>query len=249
MNIPGKINRYILDSLSSNATRIQNPGGISSYGGGLIKTEFLKDAAKNNPETVANVKKASDALKSPISDASKYKQSDYTPETWAALQEALKQANALLNKEDVTEDEVNRAKQALENAIRGLKEKEVAVTTTSLTSAIQNAAAYTDTTKYQSAYVQALNSRINAANALLTSSGVTQAEINQAVQDIQAAIEACKAHPVQEVTPPNNNNQKPNDNNNNNANTDKNDNTNKGDTASGTGNKENGRPTSNSFGD
>ena len=142
------------------------------------------------------MKKASDALKSPISDASKYKQSDYTPETWAALQEALKQANALLNKEDVTEDEVNRAKQALENAIRGLKEKEVAVTTTSLTSAIQNAAAYTDTTKYQSAYVQALNSRINAANALLTSSGVTQAEINQAVQDIQAAIEACKAHPV-----------------------------------------------------
>lgn len=249
MNIPGKINRYILDSLSSNATRIQNPGGISSYGGGLIKTEFLKDAAKNNPETVANVKKASDALKSPISDASKYKQSDYTPETWAALQEALKQANALLNKEDVTEDEVNRAKQALENAIRGLKEKEVAVTTTSLTSAIQNAAAYTDTTKYQSAYVQALNSRINAANALLTSSGVTQAEINQAVQDIQAAIEACKAHPVQEVTPPNNNNQKPNDNTNNNANTDKNDNTNKGDTASGTGNKENGRPTSNTFGD
>ena len=78
---------------------------------------------------------------------------------------------------------------------------------------------------------------------------MTQAEINQAVQDIQAAIEACKAHPVQEVTPPNNNNQKPNDNNNNNANTDKNDNTNKGDTASGTGNKENGRPTSNSFGD
>ena len=56
----------------------------------------------------------------------------------------------------------------------------------------------------------------------------------QAVQDIQAAIEACKAHPVQEVTPPNNNNQKPNDNTNNNANTDKNDNTNKGDTASGT---------------
>lgn len=250
MNIPGKINRYILDSLSSNATRIQNPGGISSYGGGLIKSEFLKDAAKNNPETVSNVKKASDELKSPINNASKYKQSDYTTESWAALQRALQEANALLDKENATEEEVNKAKQALENAIKGLKEKEVSVTTSALTTAIQSAAAYTDTTKYESAYVQALNSKINAANSLLTSSNVTQDQINQAANDIYAAINACKTHPIQATTPPtDNNNQNPNSGTNN-GNTDNNKNdTNKGNGTSGTNNKDNVQSTNNKLGD
>ena len=53
-NIPGWINKYMLDTMQTgNEHRISNPVGISSYGGGMIKTEWLSSAKKNNPLTLS----------------------------------------------------------------------------------------------------------------------------------------------------------------------------------------------------
>ena len=54
----------------------------------------------------------------------------YTEDTWSNLQEALAKAKEVLNNKDAKEDEVNLAIKNLDNAINGLKDKEVTPPTT-----------------------------------------------------------------------------------------------------------------------
>ncbi len=63
------------------------------------------------------------ALKSAIKEAQSKNEGDYTNETWAPMQEALRAAIRIDEKIDATQDEVNAAETALQNAIAALKEK------------------------------------------------------------------------------------------------------------------------------
>lgn len=63
------------------------------------------------------------ALKSAIQEAQSKNEGDYTNETWAPMQEALRAAVQIDEKIDATQDEVNAAATALQNAIAALKEK------------------------------------------------------------------------------------------------------------------------------
>lgn len=70
------------------------------------------------------------------------------------------------------------------------------VDTSALKSKISEAMTYVDPTKYQKDYVDVLQSTIDSANRLLQSEKPTQSAINQQIAALQAAIDACKKHPV-----------------------------------------------------
>lgn len=64
------------------------------------------------------------ALKSSIDNAKEYSEDAYTEESYAVFKEKLEAAKAVYDKEDATQEEVDKAKDALEKAISELKEKE-----------------------------------------------------------------------------------------------------------------------------
>ena len=120
-NIPGWINKSMLDTISSNAVRIQQPDGISSYGGGLkIKTEWLSSAAKNNPMTEQNANVTNSKLEAAISSAAGMNADDYTAESYAKLKEALDAARKVMANSAATQEEIDAARSALEAASRDL---------------------------------------------------------------------------------------------------------------------------------
>ncbi len=196
MNTCGLMNRYILDGLSSNATTIKNPGGISPYGGGLIKTSELANAAKNNPETEKNVKLISEDLKNLIKSLSRYNKNDYTSESWEALQNVINESTNLLKKDDLTDDEFTKFKEKFNNALNGLVKKSTTVDTSAIYTVIDESQAYWDPTKYETEYVEKLYAAVNHANSLLNKKDVTQNEVDRAVQNIKNAVQDCITHPT-----------------------------------------------------
>ena len=202
-NIPGKINKAMLDTISYNSVKIQQPDGISEYGGGLIKTEWLDEAAKNNPMTVENANITTSKLEAAIESAKGMNADDYTEESYAALSEALANAEKVLNNSSATQEEIDEARSALESAMQGLikKEEKPSTDTSSLQEALNNASIYVDTTKYASDAVTALQTAINNANSILANPESTQEQINQAIQNINTAIQNCVNNPIT-TTPP-----------------------------------------------
>lgn len=197
-NINGKVNKSLLDAISSNAIRIQNPGGISSYGGGLIKTEWLSSAAKNNPKTSKDASVKDDGLQSAISGAEKISADEYTSESYAKLQQALAAARKVLANAQASQSDIDGAKAAIESAMQGLVKKpaENKTDSTILNTAISNAANYQDTTKYNPLQVSSLQTAVSEGNAILSNSSATQEQIDAAADKIQAAIQDCINNPV-----------------------------------------------------
>lgn len=120
-NIPGWINKYMLDSIATgNEHMISSPGGISSYGGGMIKSEWLASAKQNNPLTIANSKTNNKALKSAVSSAKGMKSSDYTAETYSKLQAAIAAAEKILKDDMAPQEDIDKAKADLQAAMNAL---------------------------------------------------------------------------------------------------------------------------------
>lgn len=209
-NINGKINKTILDAITSNAIRIPDPGGISSYGGGLIKSDWLSSAAKNNPNAEKDNSINNNDLKSTIESAGKLNANDYTVDSYTKLQEALAAANKVLTNAAATQSDIDGAKAALEAAMQGLikKPSQTLPNTDALNNIITNAANYQDTTKYNALQVGALQTAVNEGHAVLNDPTSTQDQINAAIAKIQAAIQDCIKNPVTPTppVPPNNEN-------------------------------------------
>lgn len=205
-NINGRINKNMLDAITTDGVmRIQNPGGISSYGGGLIKSEWLSSAAKNNPMTEQNTSTKNTALKSSISSASKLNADEYTAESYAKLKEAIEAANKVLANENATQEEIDNAKAALEEAMQGLIKKEAEkpkTDTSALQAVLNNAQNYKDTSKYNALQVSTLTTKISSAELVLNNANATQAEIDNAAAAVQNAINDCIANPVQPTPEP-----------------------------------------------
>ncbi|MEG2801028.1 MAG: transglycosylase domain-containing protein, partial [Longicatena sp.] len=205
MNVNGWINKHMLDTITTkNATKIAKPSGISEYGGGYIKTSALPNAAKNNPKTEVNVASKTNALKASIEKASGLKSNNYTPESYAKLLAALEKANSVLTNDNASINDIDNAKQSLDNAVNGLVKKEAEkpkVDTSALKALTTSAQVYADKTKYQEAQVNLLLDAINKGIQIADKEGVTQAEIDSAIQAITSAQSACRANPVV-PTPP-----------------------------------------------
>lgn len=118
----------------------------------------------------------------------------YTEESIAALQTAIDAANRVLADDNATQAEVDAQVEAVNAAKAALEEKKAPVVKEELEKAVADATEVVGATdKYTAASLAALQSAIDAANAVLQDPDATQDEIDAAVQSIKEAKEALKA--------------------------------------------------------
>ena len=129
-----------------------------------------------------------EALQNAVNDAAKLVEADYTPDTWAALEEALAAANTVLADEEATQEAVDSALSALEAAVEGL---EPAAPTPADKEALQNAvndAAKLAEEDYTPDTWAALEEALAQANAVLADEEATQEAVDSALSALEAAV-------------------------------------------------------------
>ena len=118
----------------------------------------------------------------------------YTEESIAALQTAIDAANTVLADDNAIQAEVDAQVEAVNAAKAALEEKKAPVVKEELEKAVADATEVVGATdKYTEASLAALQSAIDAANAVLQNPDVTQDEIDAAVQAVKEAKAALKA--------------------------------------------------------
>lgn len=105
-------------------TKPQNDWLSGGYKWSSPKTCEVTVAAKQGGTVIIDKSKLQEA----IAKAPTQNDNVYTSTTWAALQAALTEAQEIANKEDATQDEVDEAVAALNEAIAGLKKIEANIT-------------------------------------------------------------------------------------------------------------------------
>ena len=110
---------------------------------------------------------------------------NYTEESWSALQEALTNANTVLNNENAMQEEVDEAYDNLQAAINGLEEAEVV--DKSLLEAMVNKVLGLEEDKYIASSWQAMLPDLEAAQEVLTNEKATQAEVDEACDALTRA--------------------------------------------------------------
>lgn len=118
----------------------------------------------------------------------------YTEESIAALQTAIDAANRVLADDNATQAEVDAQVEAVNAAKAALVEKKAPVVIEELEKVVADATEVVGATdKYTAASLAALQSAIDAANAVLQNPDATQDEIDAAVQSVKEAKAALKA--------------------------------------------------------
>ena len=110
---------------------------------------------------------------------------NYTEESWSALQEALTNANTVLNNENAMQEEVDEAYDNLQAAINGLEEAEVV--DKSLLEAMVNKVLGLEEDKYIESTWSAMLPELEAAQEVLTNEKATQAEVDSACDALTRA--------------------------------------------------------------
>ena len=110
---------------------------------------------------------------------------NYTEESWSALQEALTNANTVLNNENAMQEEVDEAYDNLQAAINGLEEAEVV--DKSLLEAMVNRVLGLEEDKYIASSWQAMLPELEAAQEVLGNEKATQAEVDEACDALTRA--------------------------------------------------------------
>ncbi len=118
-----------------------------------------------------------------------HKAEDYTADTFNAYLEAKGEAEAVLADKDATQEELDAAKTALENAVSGLKR---AADKTALNEAIEQAAAL-DETQYSSASYAAFEEALEYARQIVASNTVSQEQVDAALNALNAAKDALES--------------------------------------------------------
>lgn len=202
MNVNTLFNKHMLDKVTTkNVKKIARPNGISEYGGGYIKSEYLKDAAKNNPKTQVNTSNDFTDLSALIASANAYKKDDYTDDSFKAMQDALNAAQKIMADDTATSDQAKAAKEALQKAMDGLVKKTPATDFSALNALNKTATTYLDISKYNSDKVIALQNAISNGISVANNKKATQADVDGAVNAINQAIQDCINNPITTPAP------------------------------------------------
>ena len=133
-----------------------------------------------------------EALQKAVNDAAKLAEEDYTPDTWAALEEALANANAVLADEEASQEAVDNALSALEAAVIGLEpaeepEPEPGADKSVLQMAYDYAAAQ-DTSKLLESLKVQYDAALANAEAILAKEDATTEEVWDAIDQLFEAV-------------------------------------------------------------
>jgi len=157
----------------------------------LHKNGFFPNIETDEPvidaHTVKNIDKA--LLETLVFAASKYQESNYTADSWAAFKKAFDAAKKVLDSDTATQQQVNDAYTALRTAINGLVNATAKPSKDKLKAAVDAAAKLKEsdyTADSWAAFVKALD----AAKAVLANDNATQEEINDATGALFKAEEA-----------------------------------------------------------
>ena len=138
-------------------------------------------------------------LQTAVADANKFAASDenkekYTEDSWKTLEEAITVAQAVLNKPEATQEEVNDALKALTDAKENLKTKEPSVEKpekSELDETVKDAKTFVESLENPEMYTEeslkALNEAIAMAEEVLASETATQDDINAAMRKVRTA--------------------------------------------------------------
>lgn len=152
------------------------------------------------------------ALETEIKDAPYGDASKYTEKSWASYQEALKQAQAVLDSEDSTQAECYGAIGGLKAARASLMSWDTAEITEpddaaevreALDAVLKQAASYTDPSKYTAESWASYQTALANAKRLQSDSGSKKEELEAALDSLKAAIAGLKqAQGGTVITPP-----------------------------------------------
>ena len=147
------------------------------------------DQAKQNLDNaiaaLVNIKSLNESIQSTTSLV----EDDYSVTTWEALQTALQAAEAAKTKSNVTQGEINSAKEGVDNAISDL------VNVKDLKASIASVSSLKEK-DYSEETWEKLQEALEAANSALESPSSDQEDINTAKTNLDAAIKGLKAPTV-----------------------------------------------------
>lgn len=147
------------------------------------------DQAKQNLDNaiaaLVNIKSLNESIQSTTSLV----EDDYSVTTWEALQTALQAAEAAKTKPNVTQGEINSAKEGVDNAISDL------VNVKDLKASIASVSSLKEK-DYSEETWEKLQEALEAANSALESPSSDQEDINTAKTNLDAAIKGLKAPTV-----------------------------------------------------
>ena len=133
---------------------------------------------------------------------------DYTPESWKVLKDALDEANKVVADDKVTQEQVDKAYDDLDKAIKGLIDAPVIVDKKELSNVIETTNDFVEK-DYTVDSWKVFKEALDHAKDVLQNENTTQDEVDQALASLQDAIKNLKT-----VSQTGNNdqpNQKPND--------------------------------------
>ena len=146
-------------------------------------TTYLVTVTPSGNVTITQPSADKSALDEAIASAEGLNSEDYTPATWADLEEALEHAQAVSGDEDATQAEVDAAKAALEEAIAALTER---ADFSWLISAIETCEGLLEEAYTSDSWAQ-LQAALEAARAVAENPNATQEEVNEALTLLTAA--------------------------------------------------------------
>ena len=131
-----------------------------------------------------------DQLQSLVDSAADALQENYGEDEWAALQQAIADAQAVLDNADATQVDVYNAYKALEAALANTIAP--SVDKSELQSAVDNALADSEKDKYTEESWQAYQEALANAQEVLADVNATQEDVDAALAALQQAEEALK---------------------------------------------------------
>ena len=138
------------------------------------------------------VKVNKEELESLYNENKDKKQESYTEESWNIFIEAINKAKVVLENEKATQEEVNEVKLALEEAIKGLEEKEEVIVNKEELENLYNK----NKDKKQESYTEEswniFTKAINKAKVVLENEKATQKEVDKAYSELSSSINNLK---------------------------------------------------------
>ena len=185
-----------IDEVTTQLENIWPYQQITMNGTGFSAQPILEQKEFTDEEQAAMVQKLNDAidgleeigdktnLNALITEAESKVEADYTPNSWAAFQESLKNAKAVQADEDAGTSQVNAAAQALEEAMKTLTPR---VDTSKLTALVVQAKEI-EQGNYTDESWDALQKAIAAAEEALDNPNLSQDDISGQEGNLQNAI-------------------------------------------------------------
>ena len=149
------------------------------------------------PEETEPAEPDNSELKAAVEDAKKLKEKDYTRESFKKLKTAIKAAEKVLKNRKATQTKID---QALENLNAALEALEAKPDNSELKAAVADAKKLKQKGYTQESFKK-LKTAIKAAEKVLKNKNATQAKIDQALADLNAAVDGLETVAVKPAAP------------------------------------------------